>query len=299
MFRQKTSYGASNEYWSEGYFDLTPEGRILENTTLTAMGDPTMLFPQLPADAEGAHAAWSSTIAFNDTRRDMKAPDGAPVAGSTEWKFGADEHNAFEVVYLLSTHRDYTFDLARGLVTKVVTTYNQGWPEGRSAEPVVQTIELAGTKMLEGADLAALGEEIDRYFSAIEDSEKLASRASSDFAHSAELLDQAEAELKKIQEQLKHPILATMVKNKLTSFDKSRKYMIDSADKFGKLIDKPSVEWKTTDLEGQTGVAGRLSRQDRADGLLVPRLRLVHSGDAANQTTGQRFPGPDKWPCWA
>ena len=251
LFRQKTTYGASNVYWSEGYFDVGPDGRILENTTLTAMADPTMLFPQLPADAEGAHATWSTALAFNDTRREMKSPDGAPAVGSTEWKFTADEHNAFEVVYLMTTHREYTFDLARGLATKIVTTYTQGWPEGRSAEPVVQTIELASAQMLENTDLAALADETDRYFTAIEGYDKLVTRASSDFAHTGELLDQAETELKQMQEQFKQPLLATMVKNKLDGFGKSRKYMTDSAKQFGKLIDKPSAEWKTTDLEGQ------------------------------------------------
>ena len=101
------------------------------------------------------------------------------------------------------------------------------------------------------AELAALGSESETFFALTDEADKLTDRASRDFAHTAQLYDQAEARLKELEGKLTVPALKDALVAKLKSHADSRKYEIESDEKFAKLIDQPSAEWETTDLEGK------------------------------------------------
>jgi thiol-disulfide isomerase/thioredoxin len=156
----------------------------------------------------------------------------------------------FDPIYLLTTHRDYLFDRQQGVVRKITTTYKQGWPAGRSDDTSVQTIELTGSRQLDDAEAAALRGEVEIYFAARERYGKLAMRASQEFAHAAELYDEAAAELKKLDGELKLPEMRALFEQRLKQHNEYTPFEVKSAERFAKLLDKPSEEWKTTDLDG-------------------------------------------------
>lgn len=194
---------------SEGYFGLTPEGRLIENPTVSFQSDPTVLFPPLPADEDGLKGSWSAKVGFDNSLRKLKAGDSPSEQGPT-CVFQDDPQTDFSLVYLLSVHRDYVFDREKGLVTKVTSTTTDG---RRNGDPMVQTIELVDSRQLEAGEVAALRDETTRYFAANEQYDKLTTRAREDFAHARELLDKAEADLKKIDDQLKLPAVRDVRKH--------------------------------------------------------------------------------------
>lgn len=248
-FRQTQSYGRGNDYTSEGYFDLAADGRLIESATLGPMANPTGLFPPLPPDEASLNSSWQATLALDDTKRVLNAADQAD-AGKNQWLFSEKPETVFSAIYLYTVEHDYVFDLERGLVTKITTTSKQGWPEGRSDEPTVQTIELADDRQLPEAETAALADELEQYFAAKESYDKLARQARDDFEHTAELMEKAKAELAKLEGKLKVPAVQAMLDSALAQHGRSLGYMLENAERFGALLDKPSADWKTTDLDG-------------------------------------------------
>ena len=65
-----------------------------------------------------------------------------------------------------------------------------------------------------------------------------------------ETLDEAEGVLKQAEGSFELPVVEAMLKKKLDEFGQSRNYELENAERFGKLIGKPSEDWKTEDLAG-------------------------------------------------
>ena len=235
---------------SQCYVDVDAEGRMSENRSVKYSNPASELFPPLAHDEASLAAGWQSHVTLDDKTRSFTAPDKAPAEGTSTWRLVEIPHGALDPIYELSTVRDYTFDAARGLVTKFVSTYKQGWPASRKGETTVRSAELADTRELPADELAALAAESDRFFAACDAADELTDRASLDFAHTAELFDQAEAKLKELDGKLTVEALKGALEEKLASLVRSRSYEIESAEKFGKQIGQPSPDWETTDLEG-------------------------------------------------
>jgi thiol-disulfide isomerase/thioredoxin len=249
LFRQKTTYGGSQSFSREGYLDVAPDGRIAENPTLSVMANPTPLFPTLPPNAEAMAATWSSTVWLDETKRQFKAPAGPPAADATTWTFQEDSQSVFSPIYEMTSRFDYEFDLKQGLIRKIAGTYTQDWPKRGSGRTTKTGIELAEVRQLDSPELAALGAEMGRYFELSARYDHLVSQTQSDFARAGEILDNAEALLKDAEGQFKLPAVQAMLATKLEEHARSAKYTLDEAQRFGKLIDKPSQDWKTTDLD--------------------------------------------------
>jgi thiol-disulfide isomerase/thioredoxin len=248
-FRQKMDFGGGQDRTSAGYFDLAADGRLIESATLGPMGNPTILFPPLPADDAALTGTWTVTYGFDDTTRSCQVAD-PPAADKNLFLFTDKPRTIFDKVYVIDTTNVFTFDRAQGLVTKIKSTSSQGWPAG-SAEPTVQIMELAESRELSAADTKALAEELDRYFAAKLSYDKLSREASHDFEHAKELMEKAAAELKKLEPELKVPAVQALAKAALAQHDQYLGYTLENAERFGNLLNKPSADWKTTDLDGK------------------------------------------------
>ncbi len=243
----KTLY--KDELLTDGYFDLAADGRFVENETIQPMANPTPLFPPLPPDGHDPKTPWEATLSLDETHRKLRADENSP-AQQGEWQFVEEPKMALDPIYQLSTTRLYIFDRQRGLVRKATTTYQEGWPADRKSKPEIQTIELVSTRELDSQDLTDLTADVDRYLAAGAAYWALLLRASDDFAHVAECLDKAESGLKAIEPLLKTSLVRAKLTNKLKQHQSSRQDYIDTGREFGPQIDKPSQEWKTTDLAG-------------------------------------------------
>ena len=102
-------------------------------------------------------------------------------------------------------------------MTKFVSRYKQGWPASRKGKTTVRSVELADVRELPADELAALAAESDRFFAASDAADELTERASQDFAHTAQLIDQAEAKLKELDGKLTVEVLKGALEQKLAS----------------------------------------------------------------------------------
>lgn len=243
---EKTS---TYEFMADGYFDLSADGRFLENQSIQPVANPTALFPPLPPDGHDPKIPWEAALTLDETQRKLQVDESAP-AQQEEWQFIEVPKMALDPIYDLSTTRLYVFDCQQGLVRKATTTYQQGWPAKRASTPEIQTIELVSTRELDSQDLTDLNADVDRYVAAGAAYWALFLHANRDFAHVAECMDKAESSLKEIEPQLKTSLVRAMLSNKLKQQQSSRGHYITMGDEFGPQIDKPSQDWSTTDLAG-------------------------------------------------
>jgi peroxiredoxin len=237
------------EYRSDGYFHLTSDGRFVENQTIRPMSDPTVLFPTLPATGAEIASGWEDRLELDATQRKFRAA-GDATAAEGPWRFLETPESALDPIYQMSTHRDYAFDRQLGLVRKVVSTFKQGWPASEPGKDQTQTIEFVEGRQLDTSDVQAIAAQARVYFAAIEEYEATCERARREYDRTEKLYAEAEAVLKKVDQQLTLPWLREMTASRLKQHQQDARFGLDDARAFATLVDKPSPDWKTTDLDG-------------------------------------------------
>lgn len=230
----------------DGYFDLSPDGRLAEDG-IRLPADPTALFPPLPPDVASLSGTWESFLALDIAKRKMSASaqDAAPGAA---WRFVEEHEQIASVVQAARERRDYVFDRQQGLVTEMTIALDAGPKRGRTRS---SRMELVKSRQLPEAEVKTLQEESDRYVAAIVDYQALMDRASGDLPHAAEHLDAALARLKLLEGHLTFGPLREMLTAKYEQFKRERAFCAATAEQFARVIDMPSAEWATTDLDGQ------------------------------------------------
>lgn len=238
------------EYRSDGYFHLTDSGRFIENPSIRPMNNPTVLFPTLPATAAEMASGWEDRLELDTTQRKFRVAGDAPaVEGS--WRFVEVPESVLDPIYQMSTQRDYTFDRQLGLVGKVVSTFKQGWPASAAGKEQTQTIEFVEARQLDTSDVQAIAAQARVYFAAIKEYEATCERARHEYGSTEKLYAEAEAVLKKLDQQLTLPWLREMVAGRLKQHTQDARFGLEDSLAFATLVDKPSPDWKTTDLDGK------------------------------------------------
>lgn len=237
------------EYRSDGYFHLTDSGRFIENPSIRPMSNPTVLFPTLPAKAAEMASGWEDRLELDATQRKFRVAGDAPAVEAS-WRFLEVPEAALDPIFQMSTERDYAFDRELGLVRKVVSTFKQAWPASAAAKSQVQTIEFVEARELDTSDVRAIADQTRVYFAAVEKYETICERARRDFNNTEKLFAEAEAVLKKTDQQLTLLWLHELVAGRLKQHQQDARYGLEDARQFSKLIDKLSPDWKTTDLDG-------------------------------------------------
>jgi thiol-disulfide isomerase/thioredoxin len=231
----------------DGYLDLASDGRVIENWTIHSLANPTVLFPPLPPDQPSLATSWESKLALEPTRRNLRTAESGSQPNGDDWRFTEDEEKMEDVIYLTSTRREYVFDRKQGLVRRATTHTTEKWLQiVRPAIPV----ELVSNRQLDGNETKLLSEESDRYFVARQQCDKLLERASHDFAHAQKLLDQARLRLDGLNGQLTTPLFMAILKNKSEDYEDDRRSYLARAERHGKIVDRPSQDWQTTDFDG-------------------------------------------------
>jgi peroxiredoxin len=258
VFRQKITATyehqgkkSKQELQSDGHFRITADGKFVENASIRPLGDPTSLFPTLPPDAAGLKNGWQDSLTLDETLRQFHVAAEAAPDGGNEWRFVAQPRSALDPIYDLSTACDYVFDRAAGLVRKIVTTRRYGWPASLAAAPQVQTIELGEVRQLDASDAAAIAQQAKNYFAAIEEYERTTDRARHEFAHTATQFINAEATLKEACDKLTLPWLRETLDARLQQHKREMEFAVQDAVQFAKLVNRPSEDWQTTDLDGK------------------------------------------------
>jgi len=210
--------------------------------------NPTSLFPVLPPDADAIKNGWSSAMPIDETKCSYTAPDGPPSPDAETWTFEEDIDNVFTPIYEITRHCTNEFDVKRGIVRKLTSTSKQGWPKSQEERVHQGVMEFAEQRTIESPELTSLDKEMMRYFDVCAAYDDVMEKA--DFTNMKETLGEAEGVLKQAQGTFNVPAVEAMIEKKLDDFNQSRAYELENAERFGKLIGKPSEDWKTEDLAG-------------------------------------------------
>jgi peroxiredoxin len=224
------------------YADIAPDGRFLDNPTIRYHGQPEAVFPALPATAAEAAGGW--VAARGDEQTVAK-----PVAGDGGFRFEAVSESPMNKIYLFSKKATYTFDPAKGLVTRAETESTQGYGfKGRGTG----TIERVAVKTIETAEMAEFAADADRYFRAVEaydDAALAAVRLSPDAAK--ERLAKAAADLKDAAGRVTQKDLRAGLDDKVKKHEQTARWQVDEAERRAKVVGKPAAAFETTDLDGK------------------------------------------------
>ena len=257
--------------------DIFPDGRIPPQASFAYRGSPSPLFPRLPATAAELASGWAAEDAGGSTAATPAGPN----------RFAVTRVGPLDKVYLTTRKSTYAFDPTRGLVSRVETEVTQGYGfEGKTTG----TTELVGVTTVPAPELAKLAADAETYFAATaayDAATEGAMKLAPDLAQAT--LDKAKAALELAAKGVTQPDLKAQLDAQIQS---SRADGQVHARRLGPPRQgrrQAGVRRRGDHARRQAGVARRLQGQSGGARLLVPRLRLVHPGDAADEPTRRRL----------
>lgn len=246
------------------YVDLFPDGRFVDNSTLSFQFEPRLLFPRLPKNRSELEKGWSDTQQATQVtyRYQVKeAPnedddDGGKDGDGDEeqtptWTISAVRHSPVDELLVSSTQATYTLDGQRGLITAVENKLKQGF--GLSGEGVT-TAELAGIEMFDAKWCAQLSEEMDIYFTAQRQYRQLLREAQGNSSDTETLLFDAGAILQQTAQELTLPLIKEELNKQLAEHAMMAGHAARSARDRADLLDAAAPAWQAKDLDGKLHV---------------------------------------------
>ncbi len=173
--------------YQDGFFDISDDGRLIENWTITPLANPTPIFPQLPKDPGECDTGWHSALQLDGTRCQY-SPTNAAAGSESKWHFAQECRTQLDPVYLASRQRDYVFDLRRGVVDRVTTAFRRDWPAPWSSKDSIHLVEIIQP---DGSDPKPIARQVERYFDACAEYQRFIDLALWDILQSSYWLDQA------------------------------------------------------------------------------------------------------------
>jgi thiol-disulfide isomerase/thioredoxin len=232
--------------FKDGYFDLAPDGQVLENWTIHSFANPLLVFPPLPPNVESLKTGWESNLAVEDTRRKLRLAESDPPDANA-WRFVEEDEKFEDAAYLTKRQREFDFDSTRGLVRSFVTHTEEGWSGFiRPAVPIT----LVSDQELEPAELQKLAHDCDLYYAARQEADLLLARAGADLAHTAQLLEKARARLELLTNKMQTAQFQKIFAQRLAAFQSDNERYRRRARIYGAILGKSSEDWTTTDLDG-------------------------------------------------
>lgn len=243
---------------SMAYVDLFPDGRFVDNPTLSFQFEPRLLFPRLPKNRTELEKGWSDTQQATQVtyRYQVKqAPDEDNDDADDEktpiWTIAAVRHSPVDELLVSSTQTTYTLDGQRGLITAVENKLKQGY--GLAGEGVT-TAELAGIEMFDAKWCAQLSEEMDIYFTAQNQYRQLLREAQGNSADTETLLADAGAILQHTAQELTLPLIKEELSKQIAEHAMMAGHAARSARDRADLLDSAAPGWQAKDLDGKLHV---------------------------------------------
>ena len=234
----------------DGFFDIADDGRLIENWTITPLANPTIIFPQLPRDQFQVSSDWHTTLNLDGTNRHFMPASVDAAVDQPIWQFVENCQTQLDPIYLASRRRDYAFDLERGLVSRVTTAFEHGWPA--SPNPIASTDSIDLIEVIEptGVDLGSVADEADRYFEVCAEYQRLTELALWDLPQAPHWHGKAIDVLERFDSTVGVEFIHELLQRKLKLHKRECGSMLTEAEKFAGLIDKPACTWRSTDLIG-------------------------------------------------
>jgi peroxiredoxin len=238
--------GEAKEDVTFAYCDLFPDGRIVENDSFGFRMNPRELLPRLPRDEAEAAGGWTGRNRRMDETYRYRAVTAAGTAG--RFVFEAVREAPMNAIYGFEFKDTITFDTRRGLPEEIVAHTKQTYGFNGQGQG---TTKLEGVKERDASWCRDFAAEADRYFAAVADYRRATREPKPTVAQTRATLDRAVEGLKALRKELKVPELVRQVDELLAEHDRLKQYRIENAENRAAVLDKPSPDWSTTDLDGK------------------------------------------------
>lgn len=221
------------------YADVFPNGRVLENPSLGMNLDPASILPRLPEDAAEMSNpdGWTTT---DDTRLETTTFTARPTTGDT-FIFTAESGGPLQKIYETTHTRTFHFERGQGIVTRIHSETSQTY--GFQSRGTGETTLTADEELAPG-EVAKLAGEFESYL----DAQKRYSELMALTKEDPSAPDKAKALLEAAQARATTEDVKEALGNILKSHER---YAKEEADGFKEVLNKPSPEWSTTDIEGK------------------------------------------------
>jgi thiol-disulfide isomerase/thioredoxin len=238
---------AAEDEGSFRYGDAFPDGRVLPDESLDFLTDDlSQIIPPLPADAAQASHGWTES---RPEKQEETAYAPKPAAAPDEFVFTANVGGVLKKIYLVNRASTFRFDRARGVITSIDGTYSQDY--GFHTRGTITT-KLASDVTIAAPDAAALAADLDLFIKTKLDYRKGMRELEKATPDKADALGSAALDLlKHARASAKTAVVGGELDKMLGRHDAYAKDARESAEEFKAILDKPSPDWATTDIDGR------------------------------------------------
>ena len=222
-----------------GSFDLSPDGRVTNLPDDLRSGSLRQPLPELPGDRKAAKDGWVSSPEPEAKLVYHVTPESDPPSG--KWIFSEKEEGLFSTIYVSTSNKIIRFDAVRGLVTGMegTTTQDYGF-HGKGTSKV--ELKSATTKPKDWLEQLAQEVEVLR---AVDATKAEKEHGSTDAQSRRKTL------LEEGRTKVKLPMLVAQFDSELQQLANSAKYEDEERKAEEAVVNKPSADWETTDLDGK------------------------------------------------
>jgi thiol-disulfide isomerase/thioredoxin len=249
IIRSASSYNQqgyqSPEQVSLAYADVFPDGTVLPNASLGMKVDLSTAFPPLPKDAEQLQKGWSQPNEAKLQTTNFKARE-SDAPG--DFVFAAAVEGVLNKIYQTTYEYTYHFDRAKGMISKVHSTYSQDYGFHQKG---VGTTKLESDQMIPAAEIATLAADFDLFFNASGKYEEMMADVNKHPEHAEKTLADAKEMLIKARTDVKTADASKELSRMIASHDQYATYAKESAGKFKEILNKPAPTWESTDIDGK------------------------------------------------
>lgn len=228
-----------------GWFDIHPDGQIIDNPLLGYQLQPFNVLACLPRTSAEVEQGWKRSFdTINATVAQRLLPASTAELCSIECINDSPEHT----IYGVEQRATVTFDRQRGLPTKIATDTKQTYGfEGKGTG----TVELAEVKSHSKEWCETFLAESEKYFANADAYERAAKQREFSATEMKAALTKIEDELKQLAATLQSDELKKYVDQQVETRSRNQKYYIEAIEERQEVLGKASDEWQTTDLEGK------------------------------------------------
>jgi thiol-disulfide isomerase/thioredoxin len=242
--------GDGNEHKSPervelAYADVFPDGRVLPNESLGMRMDTSTALPPLPKDAQELANGWKRS---DDVKQETNTYAAAAGAGDSEFTFTAVQDGVMNKIYQTTRKSTYHLDRAKRMITRVEGEHSQGY--GFQSKGTAST-KLESDTMLSADEAKQLDQDFERFFAAREQYTKEMAKVEEDPTSADATMAQAKSALEKASGEVKSQDAKKALAKVLDNHDEYAKYAKESANRFKDVLNKPSPDWSTTDIDGK------------------------------------------------
>ena len=224
------------------YFDLTPDGRVVGQSSNNFRIDLRDVFPRLPESEQELAAGWADAGAM-DERHEYKLVS----REKGDVRISDVKTSPMNAIYLVKWQSTYRFDAERGLIDAADIVFSQDYGiQGKGTGE----LKLGEVQTLSREALAKLAADTDLYFKAADDYQELVKQAQQDAEKFETLYAEAKERLEHAAARLTSAELKSQAEAMLKSHDAAAKYYLEEAKRRAEVVGKEAPTFETTDLDG-------------------------------------------------